>query len=72
MSYCIYPLKLGTFENFEKASFTFGVDAGEKLESPLIVYVVGGEGRRVLFDAGPVSPTQAAVKNHRKINGLIS
>lgn len=72
MSYCIYPLKLGAFENFEKSSFTFGVNAGEKLESPLIVYVVEGEGRRVLFDAGPVSPSQAAVKNHRKINGLIS
>lgn len=72
MNYRITPIQLGRFENFEKSLFTFSTDIGTKMECPIFVFLVEGNGKRILFDCGPVSPAEAPKKTHRKINEHLS
>ena len=72
MNYVITPILLSRFTDMDKSTFVHLKDFGVKLESPLIVFLVQGNGRTILFDTGPVRPELAPSKTHRPMKEHIS
>ena len=64
--YKIYPLKLGEFPVFEKSSFLYLKDAGVKIVTPVIAFLVQGNGRNILVDTGCSGPEWSAL-HHREL-----
>ncbi|MCL8207511.1 MAG: N-acyl homoserine lactonase family protein [Actinomycetia bacterium] len=58
-TYRILPVRVGYLAHFEKSTFTYGRNAGEKIEAPCIVWVVTNGRRTVVVDAGPSAPERA-------------
>lgn len=63
-SYKIYPLKLGEFQQHEKSTLLYLMYAGEKVISPIIAYLIKGEGINILVDTGCSDPEWAKKYHH--------
>ncbi len=72
MNYTITPVLLSRFTDMDRSTFAYLRGFGEKLKSPVIVFLVQGGGRTILFDSGPVSPELAPSKTHRPMSDHIS
>jgi glyoxylase-like metal-dependent hydrolase (beta-lactamase superfamily II) len=64
MAYTIYPLKLGEFQKHEKSTLLYMQGFGEKVITPIIAYLVVGEGRKILVDTGCGDPDWALKYHH--------
>ena len=63
-TYKIYPLKLAEFQKHEKSTLLYLQGAGEKLITPIIAYLIQGEGLNILVDTGCSGPEWAAAHHH--------
>lgn len=63
-TYKIYPLKLGEFQKHEKSTLLYLQGAGEKLITPIIAYLIQGNGRNILVDTGCGDPEWSKVHHH--------
>ena len=52
-NYKIYPLDLGTFPSYEKSILTYNRNQGEKIQCPILAYLVQGPKSNILVDTGP-------------------
>jgi N-acyl homoserine lactone hydrolase len=55
----IRPLCFGEFPEFEKSSFTYLRNAGEKIRAPMLVWLLQSGAETILVDTGPSSPEAA-------------
>lgn len=55
-TYRVIPLMCGEFLNFEKSAFTFMRDCGQKIEAPIIAWLIQGEHDNILVDTGAGDP----------------
>lgn len=62
--YKIYPLKAGEFQKHEKSTLLYLQGFGEKIITPIIFYLIVGEGRAILVDTGCSEPEWAAKYHH--------
>jgi hypothetical protein len=60
----IRPLSTGRFLKAEKSNFTYGVDQGTKIVSPVLMWVIEGARHRILVDTGVSDPDWAASYHH--------
>ena len=63
-TYKIYPLKLAEFQQHEKSTLLYLQGAGEKLITPIIAYLIQGEGLNILVDTGCSGPEWAVAHHH--------
>ncbi len=50
--YSIHAIRYGTIANFPVASLVMGAPKGEKMDIAMIVWLIRGGGRNILFDSG--------------------
>lgn len=50
--YRITPIKCGEFQQHEKSTLTYFYGFGEKIITPIIAYLISGEGLNILVDTG--------------------
>lgn len=62
--YKIYPLKLAEFQLHEKSTLLYLHGYGEKLITPIIAYLIQGEGRTILVDTGCSKPEWSKEHHH--------
>lgn len=62
--YTIYPICAGVFQSAEKSNFAYQKDAGQKLRSPILMYLVRGKDTCMLVDTGGSDPEWAAKYHH--------
>lgn len=62
--YKIYPLKCGEFQKHEKSTLLYMQGFGEKIITPIIAYLIMGEGKSILVDTGCSEPDWAAKHHH--------
>lgn len=62
--YKIYPLKLAEFQQHEKSTLLYLQGAGVKLITPIIAYLIQGEGLNILVDTGCSEPDWSAKHHH--------
>ncbi len=62
----IRPISTGRFSAMEKSNFTFGMDQGVKIQSPVLMWYIEGAGKRILVDSGGGDPTWSA-RYHRPL-----
>lgn len=62
--YTIYPICAGVFEAAEKSNFAYQKDSGQKLRSPILMYLVRGKDTCMLVDTGGSDPAWAARYHH--------
>lgn len=62
----IYPLLVGVLK-IEKSQFVFGRNFGEKIDAPVLMFVIKTEDKNILVDTGPCDAERAA-KYHGFIN----
>jgi len=55
----IRPLQLGEFTAIDRSGFTYGRNAGEKMVSPFLVWLLQSGDQTVLVDTGPSAPEVA-------------
>jgi len=60
----IRPLSTGRFLEAEKSNFTYGVDQGLKIESPILMWFIEGGKNRILVDSGGSDPEWAGRFHH--------
>jgi glyoxylase-like metal-dependent hydrolase (beta-lactamase superfamily II) len=66
--YVIYPLLMARFASHERALFTYRKNLTVRdAKAPLLVYLVRGNGKNILFDSGPIGPDKSAGKSHRSL-----
>lgn len=58
-SWTITPLCFGEFPAFEKSTFTYLRNAGEKIRAPILGWLVQSGTESILVDTGPSSPEMA-------------
>lgn len=63
-NYKIYPICTGVFQHAEKSNFAYQKDAGVKLKSPILCYLVQGNGHNILVDSGGSDEKWAAKYHH--------
>lgn len=63
-TYKIYPLKLAEFQKHEKSTLLYLRGAGEKLITPIIAYLIQGNGLNILVDTGCGGPEWSAKYHH--------
>ncbi|MET3506544.1 N-acyl homoserine lactonase family protein [Halalkalibacter oceani] len=61
----IYPLLVGVL-TIEKSQFVYGRHYGQKIETPILMFVIKNNGRNILVDTGPCEP-ERALKYHGTI-----
>ncbi|GHU25795.1 MBL fold metallo-hydrolase [Betaproteobacteria bacterium] len=71
-TYVIYPMLMGRFRAHEKSVFTYRRNYGIGVNSPLLTYLVQGDGKNILFDCGPAGPDKAAEKSHPRLDEHVS
>lgn len=52
-TYRIVPVRIGYLRGYDRSGFTWGRNAGVKMDVPCIVFAVMNEERTVIVDAGP-------------------
>ena len=62
--YQIYPLKIAEFQQHEKSTLLYLRGAGEKLITPIISYLVQGNGLNIVVDTGCSGPEWSALHHH--------
>jgi glyoxylase-like metal-dependent hydrolase (beta-lactamase superfamily II) len=60
----IIPLSTGRFLEAEKSNFTYAVDQGVKIKSPILMWFIDGASQRILVDSGVSDPEWAARYHH--------
>jgi glyoxylase-like metal-dependent hydrolase (beta-lactamase superfamily II) len=60
----IWPLSTGRFLQAEKSNFTYGVDQGIKIKSPVLMWFIEGSSSRILVDTGVSDPDWASRHHH--------
>lgn len=65
-TYQIIPVKTGAFTNLERSAFLYLIDAGVKIEEPILMFVIKGRDKLILVDTG-VSDEDWARKYHHPI-----
>ena len=60
----IRPISTGRFLGAEKSNFTYGMDQGVKIESPVLMWLIEGGDKRILVDSGGSDPDWAAKYHH--------
>ena len=61
----ITPLCFGEFPVFEKSTFTYLRNAGEKIRAPILGWLIRSGGDAILVDTGPSSPELAEGRHTR-------
>ncbi len=56
----IKPLVVGVFPNFESSIFLWRRNVGEKMERPILMFVIEAAGKKIVVDTGPSAPAEAA------------
>ena len=64
--YKIYPLELGYFPDHDEGMLTYMKGHGKKGYSPILAYLIRGEGVNILVDTGP-SDSEFAEKYHHTV-----
>ena len=64
--YKIYPLELGYFPDHDEGMLTYMKGHGKKGYSPILAYLIRGEGVNILVDTGP-SDSAFAEKYHHTV-----
>ena len=62
--YKIYPLKSAEFQQHEKSTLLYMHGYGEKIITPIIMYLIVGEGKNILVDTGCSEPEWSAAHHH--------
>lgn len=65
-SHIIKPLVVGVFPGYESSNFMWRRNAGEKVDRPILMFVIEAEGGKIVVDTGPSTPEHAA-KYHMPI-----
>lgn len=60
----IRPLSTGRFTEAEKSNFTYGMDQGIKIQSPILMWFIEGARNRILVDTGGSDPEWASRYHH--------
>jgi glyoxylase-like metal-dependent hydrolase (beta-lactamase superfamily II) len=60
----IRPISTGTFLEAEKSTFTYFVDQGVKIRSPILIWLIEGAEDNILVDTGVSDPEWAARYHH--------
>jgi N-acyl homoserine lactone hydrolase len=60
----IRPLSTGRFLTAEKSNFTYGMDQGTKIESPILMFFIEGASQKILVDTGGGDAEWAARYHH--------
>jgi glyoxylase-like metal-dependent hydrolase (beta-lactamase superfamily II) len=60
----IRPLSTGRFAQAEKSNFTYGMDQGVKIQSPVLMWFIEGARHRILVDTGVSDPDWASTYHH--------
>jgi len=60
----IRPLSTGRFLEAEKSNFTYGVDQGVKIVSPVLMWFIEGAKNRILVDTGGGDPEWSGKYHH--------
>jgi hypothetical protein len=60
----IIPLSTGRFLEAEKSMFTYAVDQGVKIQSPILMWFIDGAQHKILVDTGVSDPEWAARYHH--------
>ncbi|MEW5911828.1 MAG: N-acyl homoserine lactonase family protein [Thermodesulfobacteriota bacterium] len=60
----IHVLSSGRFMSAEKSNFTYQMDQGVKIVSPILMYFIEGAGSKILVDTGVSDPEWAAKYHH--------
>ena len=68
MNHTIIPISHGDFNDFEKSLFTYRTDPGQKIDVPILSYVIKTETEHILVDSGPPNPDVLAGMRTRKIH----
>jgi len=60
----IRPISTGRFQAAEKSNFTYGMDQGVKIQSPILMWFIEGASKRILVDSGGGDSAWAARYHH--------
>ena len=60
----LIPLSTGRFLGAEKSNFTYAVDQGIKIQSPILMWFIDGARHKILVDTGVSDPEWAARYHH--------
>jgi glyoxylase-like metal-dependent hydrolase (beta-lactamase superfamily II) len=60
----IRPLSTGRFLQVEKSNFTYGLDQGVKIQSPVLMWFIEGARENILVDTGVSDPEWASRYHH--------
>ena len=60
----IRPLSVGRFLALEKSNFTYGMNQGVKIQTPVLMWFIEGAGKNILVDSGCSDPEWASRYHH--------
>jgi len=68
MYYTIQPICAGMYHDFEQSRFTFDRNFGKKIDAPLIIWAIRGDGGTVIVDSGPPIASEHSLLHHIKMD----